>query len=206
MAPASRKRTDVPLEEHPMMGIKAFGVRVKNQFGAAWVRVVRIRSRTGILRGVCAGLALVVFLSSGQPALAGKPAGAQMEGDSTSKQERQVHFQRLLAKAREQGAVAVIVRFDARGALPESGFPQVLSAPLSALTPAQEAVRVQAIQDAQTSILENLRGKGRVRNVKRMRYEPLLALTVDAPALAALRDEARVVTIYEDEIADPLAR
>ena len=112
----------------------------------------------------------------------------------------EANFESLLLKAQEQGRVAVIIRFNLNGVLAGRVPAEILSTPLSGLSSTQEVMLIKAISNAQDVILESLRGKGEISTVKRMKYSPSLAFTVDRKSLLALRENPNVLDIYEDKL------
>lgn len=116
--------------------------------------------------------------------------------------KREANFKYLMQQARRLGSVAVIIRFDLNGVLSGRLPAEILSTPLSLLSPAQEETLVKVINEAQNILLESLQGKGEISTVKKMKYSPSLAFTVDQKVLLVLRENPNVLDIHEDEWAD----
>jgi hypothetical protein len=102
-------------------------------------------------------------------------------------------FDMLLARARTEGSVLVVVRlcvpFRPEGEL------------------ADAAVRSQraAIARAQNALLKELPARG-VGSVKKSEYTPFISMAVDADALLRLKSAAEVADITEDAIVPAAAQ
>jgi hypothetical protein len=103
-------------------------------------------------------------------------------------------FDMLLARARTEGSVLVIVRlcvpFRPEGELADDA-----------------AVRSQraAIAGAQNALLKELSTRG-VGSVKKSEYTPFISMAVDANALLRLKSSAEVADITEDAIVPAAAQ
>jgi len=134
-------------------------------------------------------LVLVAMMALATPATHAAPA-AQGVADSPA-------IQALLARAQANGAVRIIVHLNAPFS-PENerGAPEAVRSQL----PIPEAARRQreGIQRAQDTVLQRLAGH-KFGAVTRFEFVPGLALTVDAPTLAALAADPDVSSIQEDQ-------
>lgn len=99
--------------------------------------------------------------------------------------------QGLIAKARSQGAVRVIVSLNTPFA-PEGELPD------AAAVNQQRA----GIADSQAAVLDALRGC-KVESVRRYKYTPTIALEVDACGLKRLMHAKDVSSIAEDRLLPP---
>ncbi len=122
------------------------------------------------LLALCAVIALVA------PAYAQSDAVPLAEGSAAA-------FDALSAKAARDGTVRVIVRLDAE------------FVPEGSLSPSLLQAQRSQIQSKQSSLLGRLQS---VQNVRRFRFTPAIALTVDADGVAALRRAPEVAGIQED--------
>lgn len=114
------------------------------------------------------------------------PGGMVMAADQNDD-----HVAALMAKAREQGQVRVLIKLH---------MPFVPERQLGSPERVEEQRRmISALQDA---VLAKL--SGQVLAARRYRYAPLLALTVDGPALASLATLPEVAEIREDLAYPPL--
>jgi len=94
-------------------------------------------------------------------------------------------FEDLLARAKENGSVQLVVRLC------------VPFRPEGELSDRDARRQRAAIARAQDALLKELRG-ARVSNVKRYEYTPFVALTADAQALRRLRASRTVADVTED--------
>ena len=148
---------------------------------------------------------MVLFLWTSLTLLATNEVQAQAisqeAGARVDFEKRQARFQILMQKVKEKGKVSIIVRFDPGGVLRMPASKESMALPLAVLSKAQEDERVRVIGDAHNVLLNNLKGRGEVSIVKKMRYSPHLAMTVDIMTLEALREDPHVMDIYEDKLA-----
>ena len=104
--------------------------------------------------------------------------------------QRVVHFDQLHAKAHKNGSVPVIIQFD------------TFDTPLPNLSTDAQGQRLAHISDRATLVLEELAGQGKIHNIKRFRYSPHLALTVDEHALSGLEHNPNILDVVEDSVAE----
>jgi subtilisin len=112
------------------------------------------------------------------------------ESDAAQEQRKQQKFEQLIDKAEEKGEVRVIVRlnvdFKSEGNL----------------NPDAKSAQRTEIKDEQNRLLNRLQAL-RADDVKKFDTVPFLAFETDAATLNQLKTDPRILSIEEDELAEP---
>ena len=135
-------------------------------------------------------------LTRGEDALEPSSKGPVMTVRPTARAQRSRAFAALIAQARSEGRVRVIIGLGHEGGSGASSASSFKDAEA-------RAAMVSRVDGAQQELLVRMSGYS-VSSVRRFKYIPYLAMEVDAAALDALASDPEVVSIEEDKLLKPM--
>lgn len=115
---------------------------------------------------------------------------SELAADRTNTGITQKDFSRLFDKAQKAGSIQIIARLN---------MPFVPDSELSAQAAANQQARIAGLQDQLCAALS----KYNIKNIKRFKYTPYIAMEMDATALKALMSNPLVSSIEEDASVPP---
>ena len=135
-------------------------------------------------------------LTLGEDALDSPSERPVMTVGPTLRAQRSRAFAALIAQARSEGRVRVIVGLGDQGSSGASSASSFKDA-------AARAAMVSRVDRAQQALLARM-SSHRVSSVRKFKYIPYLAMEVDAAALEALASDPEVVSVEEDKLLKPM--